>query len=110
MIGAAIAMPILSIADLKLVIHVVTDMMVEMLVVMFLQAMKVKNISIATHVVLEWVQVKIWTNIVKIIQSIVDLKPVIHVVTDMMVEMPVVMFLQAMKVKTIITVILVVHQ
>jgi hypothetical protein len=44
MIGAAIAMPILSIADLKLVIHVVTDMMVEMPVVMFLQAMKVKTI------------------------------------------------------------------
>ena len=43
-------------------------------------------------------------------QIIADLKLVIHVVTEMMVEMPVVMFSQAMKVKTIITVTLVVHQ
>ena len=40
-------------------------------------------------------------------QIIADLKPVIHVVTDMMATKLVIMFLQAMKVKTIITVILV---
>ena len=44
MIGAATVMPTQIIADLKPVIHVVTDMMAAKLVIMFLQTMKVKTI------------------------------------------------------------------
>ena len=96
MIGAATVMPTQIIADHKLVIHATS-------VIMYSQVMKVKSTSIAEFVKLEWVQVKIWTNIAKIIQIIADLKPVIHATN-------VIMYSQAMKVKIIITVMYVMHQ
>ena len=96
MIGVDTVMLIQSIADLKLVIHATS-------VIMYSQVMKVKSTSIAEFVKLEWVQVKIWTNIAKIIQIIADLKPVIHATN-------VIMYSQAMKVKIIITVMYVMHQ
>ena len=96
MIGAATVMPTQIIADLKLVIHATS-------VIMYSQAMKVKNTSIAEFVKQEWIQKAICMHIVKKIQIIADLKPVIHATN-------VIMYSQAMKVKIIITVMYVMHQ
>jgi len=63
MIGVATVMPTQIIADLRLVIHATS-------VIMYSQAMKVKNTSIAEFVKQEWAQVKIWANIAKRIQII----------------------------------------
>ena len=58
-IGAATVMLILSTADLKPVTNVIINMAMKIHAIIHLQALKVKNISIATNVVLEWAQVKI---------------------------------------------------